>query len=84
MAKLDSQSIQRTTSGAAAQALPISVDQMDTEVRMTTLARSACVVMEWTPENCPVAVAFHSNRRTEDFFGGGKDIVHGISNGLLV
>jgi hypothetical protein len=40
--------------------------------------------MEWTPENCPVAVVFHSNRRTEDLFCGGKDIVHGISNGLLV
>ena len=30
-----------TTGGTAAQAFPITVDQMDTEVRMATLARTA-------------------------------------------
>jgi hypothetical protein len=40
--------------------------------------------MEGTPEDCPVAVAFHSNRLTEDSFGGGENIFHEIFCGLLV
>ena len=40
--------------------------------------------MEGAPENCPIAVAFHSNRLTEDFFGGGENIFHKIFCGLLV
>jgi hypothetical protein len=50
---------------------------------MSTVACTIGVLMEGTPENCPVAVAFHSNRRTEEFFGGGEDIVHEFSCGLL-
>ena len=38
--------------------------------------------MEGTPEDGPIAVAFHSNRLTEDLFGGGKNIFHEIFCGL--
>ena len=40
--------------------------------------------MEGAPEDGPIAVAFHSNRLTEDFFGGGKNIFHEIFCDLLL
>ena len=40
--------------------------------------------MEGAPEDGPIAVAFHSNRLTEDFFGGGKNIFHEIFYDLLL
>ena len=39
--------------------------------------------MEGAPENCPVPVAFHPNRRTENFFGGGEDIDVHVACDLL-
>ena len=57
---------------------------MDSEVGLTAFARATGVVMEGAPEDGPIAVAFHSNRLTEDFFGGGKNIFHEIFCNLLL
>ena len=32
--------------------------------------------MEWTPEDGPIAMILHSNRRSQNFFGGGQDGFH--------
>ena len=56
---------------------------MDTEVRMAALTGTIRILMEGTPEDGPIAVAFHSNRRSQNFFGGGKDVFHEIFCGLL-
>lgn len=50
---------------------------------MTTLAPAAGVVMEGTSEDGPVAVVLHLDRRTEEFFRGGEDVLHGVFYGLL-
>ncbi len=56
---------------------------MDAKVGMTALPFAAGIVMEGAPEDCPIAMAFHSNRCSQDFFGGGKDVFHGIFCDLL-
>ena len=78
-----SQGIQRAAGRATAQALPISLDQMDTEVRVAALAFAVRVVMERAPEDGPIPIAFHPNRGSQDLFGGGEDIVHVIFCDLL-
>ena len=51
---------------------------------MATLAFSAGIVMEWTPEDSPIAVAFHPHRGSQDLFGGGQDIFHKFFYDLLL
>jgi len=33
---------------------------------------------------CPIAMVFHSNRRSEDLFGGGQDVFHELFYDLLL
>ena len=56
---------------------------MDAKVGMTTMPFTAGIIMEGAPEDCPIAMAFHSNRCSQNFFGGGKNIFHEIFYGLL-
>jgi hypothetical protein len=71
------------------QALPVSLDKMNAKVWMTTMPFAAGIVMEGAPEDCPIAMAFHSNRCSQNFFGGGKNVFHEffceiLSNGVNV
>jgi hypothetical protein len=39
--------------------------------------------MEGTPEDGPIAMILHSNRRSQNFFGGGQDVFHVLFCDLL-
>jgi hypothetical protein len=46
------------------------------EVGVTTLSSPIFIPVKGAPEDSPVAMSFHSNRWTQEFFGGGQDVFH--------
>jgi hypothetical protein len=70
------QGIEGAAARTAAQAFPVAFDKVNAEVGLTTFSSAIFVSVEGAPEDCPIAMAFHSNRRTENFFCGGQDVVH--------
>jgi hypothetical protein len=83
LTELLAQGIQRAAHRTAAQALPVTMNQMHTEVWMAALSLTVRVVMERTPEGSPLSVRFHPNRGSQYLFGGGEEFVHVFFYGLL-
>lgn len=57
---------------------------MNAKIGLTTRALPTRVVMEGAPEDGPIAMAFHSNRHSQNFFGGGQDVFHVLFYDLLL